>query len=220
VDSSLAVEWVSVAALKPHPRNYRTHPEDQLEHIIKSIETHGFYRNIVVARDNTILAGHGVTEAAKKMGRAQVPVIRLDVGPDDPSALKVIAGDNEIGRLGEVDDRALTDLLKEIASSGDAALLGTGFDEQQLAALVFTTRPFSELATLDEASEWVGMPSYEEGGTNFKLVMNFKTAEDREEFLKKYKIRVDKNAVKGNTTSTRWPWTDRENRANVRFEPV
>ncbi len=39
------VEHAAVEGLKPHPRNYRTHPEDQLAHLVASIEEHGFYRN-------------------------------------------------------------------------------------------------------------------------------------------------------------------------------
>ena len=61
-------EMTPVSDLKPHPRNYKDHPDDQLEHIIESIKSTGFYRNIVIAQDGTILAGHGVVAAAKKMG--------------------------------------------------------------------------------------------------------------------------------------------------------
>ena len=82
----------------------------------------------MVAEDSTILAGHGVVIAAKKMGLKTVPIIRLKVAADDPRALKVLAGDNEIGHLGEVNDRALTDLLKDLQSA-ENGLLGTGYDD-------------------------------------------------------------------------------------------
>ena len=58
----------SVEDLTPHPQNYRDHPQDQIAHIVRSIEEHGFYRNVVVAKDNTILAGHGVVQAAQQLG--------------------------------------------------------------------------------------------------------------------------------------------------------
>jgi ParB-like chromosome segregation protein Spo0J len=99
---------VPIGDLKPHPRNYQKHPADQLKHIQASIAAHGYYRNIVVARDNTILAGHGVVEASRAMGKKRVPVVRLDVAPDDPRALKVLTSDNEISNLAEVDDRGCT----------------------------------------------------------------------------------------------------------------
>lgn len=53
-------EMIEIQTLKPHPRNYRTHPEDQIAHLIESISKHGFYRNVVIAKEGTILAGHGV----------------------------------------------------------------------------------------------------------------------------------------------------------------
>ena len=44
-------EWVDLATLTPHPRNYRAHPADQLAHIQASLQAHGFYRNIVLEQD-------------------------------------------------------------------------------------------------------------------------------------------------------------------------
>ncbi len=40
------VQQVAIAGLKPHPRNYRDHPDDQLEHIKASIEANGFGRSL------------------------------------------------------------------------------------------------------------------------------------------------------------------------------
>jgi hypothetical protein len=51
----LPTEIVALSSLRPHPRNYREHPEDQIEHLMQSIRANGFYRNIVVARDGTII---------------------------------------------------------------------------------------------------------------------------------------------------------------------
>jgi ParB-like chromosome segregation protein Spo0J len=76
VSVSFTPEDVALDDLKPHPRNYQQHPDDELAHIMESIKTHGFYRNVVIARDGTILAGHGVTQAARKLGYTHVPVIR------------------------------------------------------------------------------------------------------------------------------------------------
>ena len=84
---------VKITGLKDHPRNYRTHPEDQIEYLMESIRQHGFYRNVVVARDSTVLAGHGVVEAARRLGLEKVSVIRLDLDADSPQALKVLAAD-------------------------------------------------------------------------------------------------------------------------------
>ena len=126
---AFTVETVKIDTLKDHPRNYRTHPDDQLDHIIASIKQHGFYRNIVIAKEGTILGGHGVTKAAKKMGLDSVPVIRLNISPNSSQALKVLAGDNGIAHLGEVDDRMFTEILKEIKEIDIEGLIGTGYTD-------------------------------------------------------------------------------------------
>lgn len=176
------VEQFSPDQLKPHPRNYRDHPQDQIDHLIQSIKENGFYRNVVVANDNTILAGHGVVKAAKTMGLKSVPVIRLPIAPDHPKALKVLAGDNGIGHLAEQDDRQLTELLKEIKQIDVDGLMGTGFDDKMLANLVYVTRPKSEINSFDEASHWVGMPDFENAPRAMQVMVNFKTPEDRAAF--------------------------------------
>ena len=94
--ASLVVQEMDLAELvmKPHPRNYKQHPPEQIEHIMRSIEEHGFIRPVVVARDYTILAGHGLVQAARQLGRTRVPVMQLDLDPDDPRALKLLVADN------------------------------------------------------------------------------------------------------------------------------
>jgi len=171
--------------LKYHPRNYQQHPELQLRHIIKSIETHGFYRNVVTAKDNTILAGHGVIEAALRMGITQVPVIKMDIDPDDPRALKLLTGDNEIGNLAVVNDRMLTELLKEVMGTENLDLTGTGFDADQLSNLLMVTRPAKEIQSKNEAAEWLGMPDWELEPAALRLIVSFANEEDRQEFAKK-----------------------------------
>jgi hypothetical protein len=158
--TGIPLETVPLGQLKAHPRNYRQHPPDQLAHIIRSIEEHGVYRNIVVAEDYTILAGHGVVKALTQMQRPTATVFRLPVAADSPQALKLLAGDNEIGHLAEVDDRMFTELLKEVKELDPAGLLGTGYDEMMLTNLVFVTRTEQEIADHNQAAAWAdaGMP--------------------------------------------------------------
>lgn len=206
----------NVANLKPHPRNYQEHPDEQLEHIIKSIETHGFYRNIVVAQDNTILAGHGVVAAVKKMGRERVPVIRLPLAPDDPKALKVLTSDNEINNLAEVDDRALTEMLKDIMEL-DGDLIGTGFDPMQLAALTFVTRPATEIASKDVAAEWVGMPEYIPEESYVSLVVRCEDEATRQEVMAKLGATLI-NKRQGDVATIYYPERPRDDVASITFD--
>jgi hypothetical protein len=211
----------NISDLKPHPRNYRDHPEDQLAHIIKSIEENGFYRNVVIAKDKTILAGHGVVKAAHKMGKRKVPTYRVPFGPDDPRAIKILVGDNQIGQLGMVDDRALTEMLKEVNDIDE--LLGTGYNEQMLAALVMVTRTADEIADFDAAAEWVGMPDYEPGSREWEIRMKFRSAEDRDEFIKQAGVKIaakyaDKKYAGEVLITAWWPPVEHEDVSSVKWE--
>lgn len=205
-------EMVRIQDLKPHPRNYQTHPEFQLTHIINSIKLHGFYRNIVIAKDNTILAGHGVVQAASKMGLETVPVVRMDLEPDDSRALKLLTGDNEINNLAVVNDRMLTELLKEIAIEDSAGLVGSGFDENQLATLAMITRPAHEIRDKDEAAEWLGMPDLEIEKPSIKVIVHFDNETDREEFARLIGYKFTEN-----TKSIWFPQRQRDDVTSVEF---
>ena len=210
------IETIEVGKLKPHPRNYKEHPEQQLEHIIKSIEEHGFYRNIVVAKDNTILAGHGVVQASKLMGKEKVPVIRLDIDSDSTQALKVLTSDNEIGNLAMVDDRQLSEVLKDILDE-ELDLTGTGFNEDQLSALIYTTRNADEIQTIDEANEWVGIADYENKPDSIKVMVHFDTEEDRENFMQLLD-NPHVNYKMGKTWKIWSPERGNEDPSSIRFE--
>ena len=199
------LKTVAIEELHPHPRNYRGHPEDQIAHLIQSIKQNGIYRNVIIAKDNTILAGHGVVLAAKQMGIAEIPVYFLDIEPDDTRALKILAGDNELGHLAEINDRMLTEILKEIKDIDIDGLLGTGYDEKMLANLVYVTRPESEIKDFNEAAEWVGMPSYEFGQDPLRLIVSFRNAEDRMKFARKVGFKLTEK-----TKSVWWPPKEEE----------
>ncbi len=174
-------ENVAIDKLKEHKDNYREHPDDQIKHINQSLSKHGFYKNIVVAKDYTVLAGHGVLKTALEMGLKEIPVCKLDIEPDSDDAISILVGDNEMSKLAMADDRNMSELLKQLHENGN--LLGTGYDEMMLANLVLITRHSKEIKDLNEAAEWVGMPDYTAGESEIKVIVNFKSMEDRQEFF-------------------------------------
>lgn len=203
----LAITFLPLASLHAHPRNYQTHPEDELEHIRESLRQHGFYRPIIIANDaeHTILAGHGVWQAAQSLGHETGPVVQLPYAPNDALALKVLTGDNEIRHLAEVDDRALTELLREIVDL-DGLLLGTGYDEMMLANLLTVTRTAEEIPDFDAAAEWVGMPEYDERGEDrIQITVNFVTEEDRTAFYRALNLSQDDIVTRGTKKAIWWP---------------
>ena len=208
-------EFVALSKLKPHPRNYRTHPDDQLNHLGQSLREHGLFRNVVTARDWTILAGHGLVEAAKREGMDKILAIKLDVAPSDARALKIMAGDNEIAHLAETDDRKLSDMLREIKDF-ESGLFGTGYDDQMLAALAMITRPQSEIEDANEAAHWAGMPGFQPGAEDIKLSVHFRTDADREAFVKEFKIVIRQKEK--TVWKTWWPEKEKDDVSSVRFE--
>ncbi|GAA0788165.1 DNA methylase N-4 [Roseibium denhamense] len=63
--------------LVPYANNARTHSKKQIRQIADSIKRFGFCNPILVADDNTIIAGHGRVEAAKLIGLTTVPIRKL-----------------------------------------------------------------------------------------------------------------------------------------------
>ena len=212
------VEVVDIEALRPHPRNYRSHPKEQLDHIAESLRRHGFYRNIVVAEDGTILAGHGVVEAARLIGIKKVPVFRLPLRLDDPSALKVLAGDNELTRFADNDDRAMSTLLADIMNNDVGGLLGTGYDEHALSALLMITRPASEILDFDAANEWVGMPEFEPIGDQVILTLQFETTALRDEVVAKLGLGVTQKMKQGKVWSGWYPPRPKEDLSSLEWK--
>lgn len=200
---------VPLGSLKAHPRNYKEHPREQLEQLMRSIEEHGFYRNIVVARDNTILAGHGVWMAAKAMvpSPLRIPVVRLALDAEDPRALKLVAADNEIGGLGITDDRKLTELLHQVQEEG-AELFGTGFTSDRLAALAYITRNRAEMPSMEAAAEWAAakMPAHLPVSEDVpRMTIWFDSREDRAAFaLMHTDIAISARGYSMNIWSARW----------------
>jgi hypothetical protein len=113
--------------------------------------------------------------------------------------------------LGEVDERALSDVLKDILdNTGD--LLGTGYDEMMLSNLLYVTRPASEIETMDEAQEWVGLPEYEKSTMPLKMTVSFENEKDRREFATKLSI-----PITNKTKSTWYPYREQDDMKNVEF---
>lgn len=126
---------IPLADLQPHPHNYNRHPAKQIKRIATSLRKFGQVRSIVVWR-NTILAGHGVVEAARSMRWNE---IAADVLPDEyPEhlALAYVAADNELGRMGDPDQAALAAIIEQSKSIDNELLEAIGYDESELAKLI------------------------------------------------------------------------------------
>ena len=74
---SMKVEQTNIDELIPYASNSRTHSEEQVAQIAASIKEFGFNNPVLLDGDNGIIAGHGRTLAARKLGLKEVPTIEL-----------------------------------------------------------------------------------------------------------------------------------------------
>lgn len=91
----LQVETISVSALKPYPRNARTHSKKQIRQIADSMREFGWTNPILIDDQCGVIAGHGRLDAAKLLGLSEVPVIRLTDMTEAQKRAYVIA-DNKL----------------------------------------------------------------------------------------------------------------------------
>lgn len=123
----------NVSDLIPYIRNARTHSESQVNQIAASIKEFGFLSPILIAEDNTILAGHGRLAAAQKLGLKQVPCVKESHLTETQRRAYIIA-DNKLSLNAGWDEDMLAIELSELQGADfDLDLLG--FDEIELASI-------------------------------------------------------------------------------------
>jgi hypothetical protein len=141
---SLQIEYLPPKQLKAYAGNARVHSPAQLEQIAKSIAQFGFNVPILVRADNTVVAGHGRLEAARRLGLESVPVIRIDHLSEDQVKAFTLA-DNKIALNSGWDFEKLSAELTALAkASFDLDL--TGFSDQELDTLLDDTGFLPEFA--------------------------------------------------------------------------
>lgn len=128
------IEYIKTEKLVPYARNSRTHSDEQVQQIMGSIKEFGFTNPILVDADGLIIAGHGRTMAAQRMGIKEVPCLRLGHLTDAQKKAYVIA-DNKLALNAGWDDEMLRLELADLQEA-DFDLSLTGFDDDELNALL------------------------------------------------------------------------------------
>ena len=128
------IEHVGVDAVLAYAKNSRTHSADQVAAVARSIRAYGF-TNPILIHGATIIAGHGRVMAAKQIGLATVPAIRLDHLTEAEARAYVIA-DNRLAELAGWDEAILAEELRGLQGEGfDLSL--TGWEGKELDELLF-----------------------------------------------------------------------------------
>lgn len=110
--------------LVANPRNWRTHPGEQRDALRGSLSTVGWVQQVLVnQRTGHVVDGHARVEEALSRGEASVPVLYVDLDPDEEAL--VLATLDPISAMANTDDAKLADLLDGITvdDGGLATLL-------------------------------------------------------------------------------------------------
>lgn len=149
------VEHVAIDLLKPYSGNARTHDQRQLAKLKQSLLTFGWMNPLLAERDGTIIAGHGRWSAAKALGLATCPVIRVEhLTPDAARAYRL--ADNRLAELAGWDAAILEIELQHLSTVElDFNIETIGWDHVEIDLML---EPAAPADATDPVDENVGPP--------------------------------------------------------------
>jgi hypothetical protein len=118
-DRIKALRRVPARRLKPHPRNWRTHPVTQ-QNALRGLLAEIGYADALLARELSdgslqLIDGHLRAEVTPDM---DVPVLVLDL--DESEAAKLLALHDPLAELAQPDNDALAGLLDQVKTENEA----------------------------------------------------------------------------------------------------
>jgi ParB-like chromosome segregation protein Spo0J len=144
---------MAIADLKSFPGNPRQHPEAQIARLMRSI-AQVWTNPILIDETGTILAGHGRLEAAKRLGRTEVPTLTI-AGLSAAEKRAVVIADNRLPEQAVWDFDLLRGHFKELIEI-DFDVELTGFSTGEIDLLLDGKPP---PATDDPADDVTGLRS-------------------------------------------------------------
>jgi ParB-like chromosome segregation protein Spo0J len=129
----MKIENIKTESLVPYARNAKLHDESQVSKIASSIREFGFNNPVLVDGEKPpgIIAGHGRVLAAKKLGLAEVPCIRLSHLTEAQRRAYILA-DNRLAELGGGWDEEMLRMEVEALSGGEIDLDSIGLGEEDM----------------------------------------------------------------------------------------
>jgi DNA modification methylase len=148
--TQLTVKRVPLDAIHQDPANARSHPDENLEAIEASLRRFGQAEPLVVqASTGRVIGGNGRLAVMKKLGWPSCDVVELEI--DDLTATALGIALNRTAESATWNQEALAGLLRELQAQ--QALDGTGFDDEDLDALLAELGEEVEPADVDDPGE-------------------------------------------------------------------
>ncbi len=133
------IEMRPIESLIAYARNSRKHSQKQIDQVAASIREFGWTIPVLIAEDNTIIAGHCRVLSAKKLGITEVPTM-MAKGWSEAQRRAYVISDNQLTLLGEFDEDLLKLELLDLKNSHfDLSLIG--FDSKELDRLLVSDEP-------------------------------------------------------------------------------
>ena len=198
---------MKLSDIKANPNNPRLIRDDKFKALIKSIEEFPKMmklRPIIVDNNMNILGGNMRFNALRELKFKEIPDewVKKTSELTEEEIHRFIIADNS--QYGEWDYK----ILAEEWNTDD--LINWSVD---LPNYIIDQDKTDEV---NEQTEWVGMPDFDPIDSSLKIVIHFKTEQDRELFLEKYKIQMIKRESR--TWNTKWPFSDRDDLKSLKFE--
>jgi DNA modification methylase len=128
------IEIIRTDKLIPYARNARTHSDEQVSQIAGSIKEFGFTNPVLIDSDNGIIAGHGRVMAARVLGLAEVPCLRLAHLSETQRRAYILA-DNRIALNSGWDESMLALEIMDLQTE-DFDIESLGFDSEEIRKLI------------------------------------------------------------------------------------
>lgn len=118
---------VDISTIRPDPNNENS---GDLDAVMESIATNGFYGVVLADQDGVLIAGHTRYDALLAFEATQIPVLYIDV-QDDAQRTRIRVADNRTTRLGRDDPALMLRTLEDLMGT-EVGLTGTGYQDQDL----------------------------------------------------------------------------------------
>ena len=190
MSNDIQVTYEQVDSLVPYAMNAKKHSEKQVGQIANSIRSFGFVNPVLVASDNTIIAGHGRVLAAKRLGLKVIPTIRLSHLTEAQRKAYIIA-DNRLAETGGGWD---LDRLRAELATIDFADLG----DFQLQDLELDQLGIGGQVIENVKDEWRNMPEFKQKDElGIRCTVHFDDEADKARFeeLVGQKIPTNTNSI-------------------------
>jgi DNA modification methylase len=128
------IELRRIDELKAYPNNARTHSEKQIAQIARSIERFEFLNPVLIDDDGMIIAGHGRVLALKKLGRKEIPCLKISHMSDAEKRAYILA-DNRLAEKAGWDKEILAIELQGLIDLNFEVEM-VGFEPTEIDALL------------------------------------------------------------------------------------